>query len=179
MTAAAVPARHACLSARMSAELTGRLAQYTPRLSWDPSELAACQRERLRVLLAHAAEHSPFHARRLRGMEVSHFEVDDLARLPVMTKVQMMARFDEVVTDRQLGRRLAEQHLAASAHRAGLLLDEYVCLVSGGSSGLRGALRQAGLSGPQVTLTVAEAVPRDSRTGKVRRFIPLPGQPPG
>ena len=142
MTAAAGPARHASLPAGMSAELTGRLAQYTPRLSWDPSELAACQRERLRVLLAHAAEHSPFHAGRLRGLEVSGLEVDDLARLPVMTKVQMMARFDEVVTDRRLGRRLAEQHLAASAHRAGLLLDEYVCLVSGGSSGLRGVFVQ-------------------------------------
>jgi phenylacetate-CoA ligase len=44
---------------------------------------------------------------------------------------------------------------------------------------LQGALRQAGLTSPQVTLTIAEAVPRDTRTGKVRRFIPLPGQPPG
>ena len=61
----------------------------------DPSELAACQRERLRVLLAHAAEHSPFHAGRLRGLEVSGLEVDDLARLPVMTKVQMMARLEQ------------------------------------------------------------------------------------
>jgi phenylacetate-CoA ligase len=142
MTASAVPARHACLPARMSAELTGRLTRYTPRLSWDANELAAWQRERLRVLLAHAAGHSPFHARRLRGLEVSRFEVGDLARLPVMTKAQMMAGFDDIVTDRQLSRRLAEQYLAGSAYRAGLLLDEYVCLVSGGSSGLRGVFVQ-------------------------------------
>ena len=38
---------------------------------------------------------------------------------------------------------------------------------------LRDALRQAGLAGPQVTLTLADAIPRDSRTGKVTRFIPL------
>jgi len=126
----------------MCAELTGRLVQYTPRLSWDASELAAWQRERLRVLLAHAAEHSRFYADRLRGLEVSRFEVGDLVRLPVMTKTQMMAGFDDLVTDRRLSRRLAEQHLAASAHRAGLLLDEYVCLVSGGSSGLRGVFVQ-------------------------------------
>jgi phenylacetate-CoA ligase len=44
---------------------------------------------------------------------------------------------------------------------------------------LQGALRQAGLTGPQVTVTLADAIPRDLRTGKVRRFIPLPGQPPG
>ena len=54
----------------------------------------------------------------------------------------MMAEFDEVVTDRRLSRRLAEQHLAASAHAPGLLLDEYVCLASGGSSGLRGVFVQ-------------------------------------
>ena len=90
------------------------------------------------MLLAYAAEFSPFHARRLRGLDLSRFEVGDLARLPVMTKAQMMAEFDEVVTDRRLSRRLAEQHLAASVRIPGLLLDDYVCLASGGSSGLRG-----------------------------------------
>ena len=142
MTAGAVSAPHVSVPTRMSAELTRRLGQYTPRLGWDANELAAHQRVRLRVLLAHAAEHSRFHAPRLRGLDVSRFEVGDLARLPVMTKSQMMAEFDDVVTDRQLSRRLAEQHLAASARRAGLLLDEYVCLVSGGSSGLRGVFVQ-------------------------------------
>jgi len=27
-----------------------------------------------------------------------------------------------------------------------------------------------------VSVTLADAIPRDSRTGKVRRFIPLPGK---
>ncbi len=142
MTATTVPARHACLPARVSAELTWRLAQHTSRLDWDAAELAAHQRQRLRVLLAYAAEYSPFHARRLRGLDLSRFEPGDLARLPVMTKSQMMAEFDDVVTDRRLSRRLAEQHLAAPAHAPGLLLDEYVCLASGGSSGLRGVFVQ-------------------------------------
>ena len=66
------------------------------------------------MLLAYAAEFSPFHARRLRGLDLSRFEAGDLAGLPVMTKSQMMAEFNEVVTDRRLSRRLAEQHLAAS-----------------------------------------------------------------
>jgi hypothetical protein len=142
MTPAAVPAGHASLPTRMSAELTWRLGQYTQRVSWDAGQLAAHQRERLRVLLARAGEHSPFHARRLRGLDLSRFEVGDLARLPVMTKAQMMADFDDVVTGRRLSRRMAEQHLAASAHEPGLLLDQYVCLISGGSSGLRGVFVQ-------------------------------------
>ena len=142
MTAATVPARPVSLSARMSAELAGRLGPYAQRLDWDAGQLAAYQRDRLRMLLGHAAEHSPFHARRLRGLDPDRFEVGDLARLPVMTKGQMMASFDDVVTDRRLSRRLVEQHLAASAHQPGLLLDRYVCLASGGSSGLRGVFVQ-------------------------------------
>jgi phenylacetate-CoA ligase len=142
MTAAATPTRHTVLQARASAELAWRLGQYTQRLGWDSGQLAAHQRDRLRALLEHAAEHSPFHARRLRGLRPERLELTDLVRLPVMTKSQMMASFDDVVTDRRLSRRLVEQHLAASAHEPGLLLDQYVCLASGGSSGLRGIFVQ-------------------------------------
>ena len=142
MTEAATPALRAALPARVSAELDRRLRPYAARLGWDAGQLAAHQRERLRELLGHAAQHSPFHARRLRGLDLSRFEVGDLARLPVMTKAQMMAGFDDIVTDRRLSRRLVEQHLAASLREPGLLLDQYVCLTSGGSSGLRGIFVQ-------------------------------------
>src|SRR6202008_4281625 len=113
-------------------ELIWRLGQYTQRLGWDAGQLAAHQRDRLRGLLEHAAEQAPFHARGLRGAGPGRFELGDLARLPVMTKGQMMASFDDVVTDRRLSRRLVERHLAASAHQPGLLLDQDVCLASGG-----------------------------------------------
>jgi len=108
MTAPAPPVPRAALPARVSAELTWRVGQHAGRLGWDAAQLAAHQRERLRVLLTHAAAHSRFHARRLHGLDLSRFEVGDLARLPVMTKGQMMAEFDDVVTDRRLSRRLAE-----------------------------------------------------------------------
>ena len=42
---------------------------------------------------------------------------------------------------------------------------------------LEHAMRQAGLPGPRVTITLAGAIIRDPKTGKVRRFIPLPGPP--
>ena len=142
MTAPITPRRQATLPAMMSAELTGRLGPYTERLGWDASQLAHHQRERLRLLLAHAAGHSPFHARRLRGLDPSRFELADLPRLPVMTKAEMMAQFDAVATDRRLSKHQVEQHLAASAREPSLLLDEYVCLASGGSSGLRGVFVQ-------------------------------------
>ena len=95
------------------------------------------------MLLRHAIEHSPFHARRLGPIvEPDHFELSGLATLPTMTKPEMMAAFDEVVTDRRLRLEHVHRHLAATSSEPTLLLDEYVCLASGGSSGLRGVFVQ-------------------------------------
>ena len=38
---------------------------------------------------------------------------------------------------------------------------------------LADGLRQAGLTQPEVNITIAEAIPRDPETGKVRRFLPV------
>ena len=119
-----------------------RLPDHIQRLPWDAGRLAAHQRERLRALLACAMERSPFHARRLAGIEPGCFEPADLAGLPVMSKEQMMAGFDELATDRRITRARAESHLMACADEPSLLSGRYVCLASGGSSGLRGIFVQ-------------------------------------
>src|SRR6516165_12633117 len=137
-----VPAATEHLRERAAAELAARLPQHLGRLGWDRARLAAHQRDRLRDLLAHAAANSPFHARRLAGIDIDRFEVADLPRLPVMTKAEMMSQFDDVVTDRRLSLARIQAHLDASTTRASLLLDEFVCLASGGSSGLRGVFVQ-------------------------------------
>jgi len=130
------------LQARMRAELTARLAVHRRRLDWDAGQLAAHQVDRLRALLARAIEHSPFHARRLGHIDPARFARADLGSLPAMTKAEMMASFDDVITDRRLSRRLAEEHLRSSRHEPSLLLGDYVCLASGGSSGQRGVFVQ-------------------------------------
>jgi len=130
------------LRTRMSGAIGGQLPGHIQRLSWSPAQLAAFQRDRLRVLLARAAERSPFHAARLRGIDPARFELADLPRLPVMTKPQLMAHFDAAVTDPRLTRDLVERHLAGSVAEPSLLLGEYVALLSGGSSGLRGLVVQ-------------------------------------
>lgn len=142
MTVARAAERRA-LQARAASSLARDLESQVERLGWDADRLADYQRERLRALLSHAAERSPFHARRLSGLDPGRFELADLPRLPTMTKGQMMAGFDEIVTDRRLTRSLVERHLAASTAEPALLLGRYVCLVSGGSSGLRGVFVQA------------------------------------
>ena len=140
--AAAADSSASALRACFGQALACRLDQHTGRLSWDAQRLARHQRDQLRALLAAAVSCSPFHARRLGGICPARFELSQLAELPVMTKEQMMASFDELVTDRRLTRARAERQLVASADGPGLLYDQYVCLASGGSWGLRGLFVQ-------------------------------------
>lgn len=130
------------LQERFGQAVAGRLPQHIGRLGWDARQLATHQRDRLRGLLACALERSPFHARRLAGIDPGRFEPGQLAELPVMTKQQMMASFDELPTDRRVTRARAERQLAASVRDPGLLDRRYVCLASGGSSGVRGLFVQ-------------------------------------
>jgi phenylacetate-CoA ligase len=151
------------LRARMAVAMGGQLPGHIRRLAWSPAELAAFQRDRLRALLARAIERSPFHAARLRGVDPGRFELADLPGLPVMTKAQMMEDFDAAVTDRRLTRNLVERHLASSAAEPSLLLGDYVCLLSGGSSGRRGLVVQtvseyAAFVGTIIRRAMAEAM---------------------
>jgi phenylacetate-CoA ligase len=130
------------LRTRVSGAIGGRMPEHIGRLGWDAGRLAVHQRDRLRALLARAIADSPFHAGRLRGVDPDRFELADLARLPVMTKADMMENFDAATTDRRLTRGLVERHLARSVTDPSLLFGEYVVLVSGGSSGQRGLFVQ-------------------------------------
>jgi phenylacetate-coenzyme A ligase PaaK-like adenylate-forming protein len=108
------------------------------RIGWDRARIEAHQRSALQDLLARAVEHSPFHARRLAGIDVTQIEPGDLSALPVMTKAEMMSSLDDVFTDRRLTRSLAEDALAATGSEPVPILDSYVAFTSGGSSGVRG-----------------------------------------
>jgi phenylacetate-coenzyme A ligase PaaK-like adenylate-forming protein len=137
----------AALRAWSASALADRLPAHIARLGWRPAQLAEFQRSSLRALLRHAVEHSPFHKARLAAAgltraDIDRFELSDLAQLPVMTKSQMMANFDDVVTDRRLTRALVEPHSTGSATEPVLILGDYVVLASGGSSGLRGTYLQ-------------------------------------
>jgi len=130
------------LKTRVAGAVGRQMPEHIGRLGWDAGRLAAHQRDRLRALLARAIAGSPFHAGRLRGVDPDRFELADLARLPVMTKTDMMENFDAATTDRRLTRDLVERHLARSVTDPSLLFGEYVVLVSGGSSGQRGLFVQ-------------------------------------
>jgi phenylacetate-CoA ligase len=123
---------------QFQAALFGSVPDHIDRLTWDRARVEAHQLQRLRALLAVAIERSPFHARRLSGIDPTTFELADLARLPVMTKAEMMHHFDDVVTDRRLTRATAEATITATGNMPRPIDGELVVLASGGSSGTRG-----------------------------------------
>jgi phenylacetate-CoA ligase len=113
------------------------LGEYFARLEWSAAELAREQTRGLRALVATAQRDSPWHRERLAGTDAATLTLDDVSALPTMTKDDLMAHYDEIVTDRRLTRALVEAHLAALDGDA-YLLGEYHALASGGSSGRRG-----------------------------------------
>ena len=119
--------------ARVRAALPG----HPERRTWSSGRIRAHQRDRLRALLRHAKSRSRFHAERLAGVDPARFELGDLPTLPTMTKAEMMAGLDGLLTDARLSRAVLEEHLARSAAGASELFG-HVVLASGGSSGERG-----------------------------------------
>jgi phenylacetate-CoA ligase len=108
------------------------------RLRWTRTQIEARQRDGLRALLTHAIDHSPFHRRRLRDVEVGRVGLNDLGQLPVMTKAEMMDGLADVYTDRRLTPDLVERALSMTTSAPVPVLGEYFALTSGGSSGQRG-----------------------------------------
>jgi phenylacetate-CoA ligase len=106
-------------------------------LRWSADRLQEERDGRLRSLLGTAAVNSEFFRERLRGFDLEHFTESDLPSLPVMTKSDLMERFDSVVTDDRLSLRALNAHLGSPAPGA-YFLDEYHVVCTSGSSGVRG-----------------------------------------
>ena len=146
------------LKTRVSGAVGRQMPEHIGRLGWDAGRLAACQRDRLRALLARAIAGSPFHAGRLRGVDPDRFELADLARLPVMTKADMMENFDAATTDRRL--------------------DPGPGGAAPGPVGHRPVAAARRLRGPGVGRQLRAARPVRADRGRVRRVRRL-GHPPG
>jgi phenylacetate-CoA ligase len=88
-----------------------------------------------------------------------------------MTKTEMMAALQEVFTDRRLTRDLVDQALAATGTQPVPILDHYLVLASGGSSGQRGVV----VLDPAAAVAFALSLVRPL----LARVRALGGPPPG
>lgn len=96
--AAEEPVDHQDLLRRQRDALSDAYLQGVRRLRWDAARLATERTHRLRELLGWAATHSDFWRERLGGRDLATFSEADLPSLPVLTKAEMMAEFDRLVT---------------------------------------------------------------------------------
>jgi hypothetical protein len=86
--------------------------EHVQRLRWPAERLRQERRDRLRDLLAVAKASSPWHRDRLAGVNPQRFDEADLAGVAPMTRDDLMANWDGVVTDRRLTLDLVDGHLA-------------------------------------------------------------------
>ena len=93
--------------------------------------LERLQQKRLRALVRYAREHSPFYGELYKGLG------DDwtLSDLPPVTKPELMARFDEVLTDRSVSMARV-QAFTQDLDNVGRMLDgKYLVFKTSGSTG--------------------------------------------
>jgi phenylacetate-coenzyme A ligase PaaK-like adenylate-forming protein len=98
----------------------------------DPRKIKGLQERRLRELLLHAVRFSPFYARRFRGIDVTQCSLRDL---PTVTKAEMMAHYEEVLTDRRLGKAELQDFIADPGNLGKYFLDRYAVGHTSGSQG--------------------------------------------
>jgi phenylacetate-CoA ligase len=94
--------------------------------------IARRQQERLRALVSYARAHSSYFAHRYREVPES---CSHIGQLPVLTKAEMMAHFNEWVTDPAVTQQGVEAFIADPTLIGHDYLDRYVVCTTSGSTG--------------------------------------------
>jgi phenylacetate-coenzyme A ligase PaaK-like adenylate-forming protein len=129
MTAVAATSVDPLAPATLGANATALLQ----RDRWSREQLVDHQRDRLRGLIRHAVERSPYYRAAL-GPGAERARLSDLPTLP---KRVLMEHFDRIVTNRRLRLPELEQFLAR-ADAGALFLGEYRIFSTAGTTGVPG-----------------------------------------
>ena len=101
--------------------------------------IAAAAERRTRALIEHAGAHSPFYRERWRGAALDAVALEDL---PVVTRRELMGRFDDWLADRSVDRDAVTRFLADRSRIGALLDGKYAVWKSSGSTGEPGIYLQ-------------------------------------
>ena len=115
------------------ATLAAGAAALLQRDRWSREQLADYQGKRLRSLIRHAVEHSPYY----RAALGPGAETAELSALPTLSKRVLMEQFDRIVTDRRLHVADLERFLA-HADAGALYRGEYRVFSTSGTTGVPG-----------------------------------------
>lgn len=97
--------------------------------------IAAKRAERLRDMLHFAREHSPLYHELYQDLPD---DISSLEQLPVVTKKQLVSRFDDWVTDKQITRAAIETFTAEERHIGQEFLGHYTVWITSGTTGTPG-----------------------------------------
>ena len=129
--------RYEELRRRHISDLLARMPENISRVRWPVERIKEERQQRLRSLIRVAKEKSPWHRERLKNVDADSITEADLDKLPVMTKADLMANFDQIVTDKRLTLEMVNAYVS-NLREDSYLLDEYHVIASGGTSGFRG-----------------------------------------
>ena len=99
-----------------------------------PAAIATRRAARLRAIVAHARARSPFYRERWSGLPGA----PRLEELPPVSKPELMARFDDWLTDPRVTRRAVEAFVANPARAGTFLEGEFAVWTTSGTTGQRG-----------------------------------------
>ena len=104
-----------------------------------PSAVDAAAARRSEELLRYARRHSPFYGDRFRALPEDRLLLRDV---PIATKAELMARFDDWATDRYVTQSAVAEFLVDRSHIGQLFLGRYLVWKSSGSTGEPGIFVQ-------------------------------------
>jgi phenylacetate-coenzyme A ligase PaaK-like adenylate-forming protein len=119
-----------------------------PWVAWDAwraihggqAGIAARQAARLAALVQHARQDSRFYAEHYRTVPPGRIDLEGFYHLPPVTKPELMACFDDWVTDPSVTRAGVEQFVADLDNLGRDFLDRYVVFTTSGSTGVPAVL---------------------------------------
>ena len=100
-----------------------------------PDAIEADRMERLRRLVAHAKEHSPFYRDLYRDIDPGSFE---LADLPTTDKRTLMEHFDDTVTDKRLKKREVSEWAEETSQIGRFFKEDFILSNTSGTTGFKG-----------------------------------------
>lgn len=115
---------------RLMLRFLGDLRRVRARERWPRERILAFQAEGLRRVRAHAVATSPYYREALRGLEAA-----PLHELPTLSKQSLMARFNDIVTDRRIHLEAVWRHMREQEATGARFLGRYHVVTSSGSSG--------------------------------------------
>jgi phenylacetate-coenzyme A ligase PaaK-like adenylate-forming protein len=108
------------------------IGQILPVPHWKAEKVERLRRKRLRRMVGLAMDRSSFYRAKYRGIDRDRFELSDL---PPCGKKELMAHFDEMVTDPQVRQSEVERFLADPENLGRWFLGRYAVSHTSGSQG--------------------------------------------